>query len=384
MRLCIVSPFPPKISGVGQYGWHIATGLARTQHFQAVAVLAEHDPTLAGSLPPNALTVQRIWQRDDWRSPVLLMRAIARQRPDVVWMNAGMTMFGQSRVLNFFGLLIPLWARQCGLPVVTTLHEVVEAARLKTLGLQNGRVTHWGAQVATRALLASDAVCVTLRHYAHTLQTHYGARNVYHLPHGAFTPVQHLLHPDDAPPLDLLLFTSLAPHRGLRILLEAFDAVRQHFPAATLSIAGGDHPRFPGYAEQFRTKYGGQVGLRWFGPQTEAELQQRFAEARVVVLPYLATSGSSSVIYRAAALGRPIVASDLPDVRLSAEEADLCVNYVPPGDPSALARQLCALLTHPEVGDAQARHNLRVMHSLTLDETVEQYVALFQRFGAHA
>lgn len=41
----------------------------------------------------------------------------------------------------------------------------------------------------------------------------------------------------------------------------------------------------------------------------------------VVVPPYTATTGASSVLRRSAALGRPVVASDLPDLRADAEEA---------------------------------------------------------------
>jgi len=40
MRLCVVSPFPPEISGIGQYGWSMVQGLARTNRFRAITVLA--------------------------------------------------------------------------------------------------------------------------------------------------------------------------------------------------------------------------------------------------------------------------------------------------------------------------------------------------------
>mgnify|MGYP000158755591 CR=1 FL=1 len=44
-------------------------------------------------------------------------------------------------------------------------------------------------------------------------------------------------------------------------------------------------------------------------------LRGLFARASVVVLPYLASTGASSVVHRAAAWGRPLIASDLPDLR---------------------------------------------------------------------
>jgi len=383
MRLCIISSFPPNISGIGQYGWHISSGLAATQRFNSITVLADQG-RLAASAPPHpVLKVCQIWDRDDLRASFHLLQALAHHRPEVVWFNAGMTMFGQSRVANFLGLLTPLWTRRLGVPVVTTLHEIVETARLRNLGLQNGRVTHWGAQTATHSILQSNAVCVTLRHYAQLLQIHYGARRVHYFPHGAFTPIEALPRSATAPPCDLLFFASIAPHRGLAILIEAFQQVRQALPAATLTIAGGEHPRYPGYAEHLRASLTDHTGLQWMGLQTEAELRQRFSEARLIVLPYLATSGSSSVINRAAALGRPIIASDLPETRLSAEDVNLQVNYVPAGQAPPLAQKIIDLLTHPEQGEAQAQHNLHSMQTLTLERTAEHYGELLAQVAQH-
>jgi glycosyltransferase involved in cell wall biosynthesis len=107
------------------------------------------------------------------------------------------------------------------------------------------------------------------------------------------------------------------------------------------------------------------------------QLRGLFARARVVVLPYTATTGSSSVLHRAAAFGRPMVASDLPDMRAVADEENLLVNYAPPGEAAGLAEALARLLADPERQAAQARHNYEAMRAMTLDHTCARYVALF-------
>jgi glycosyltransferase involved in cell wall biosynthesis len=83
-------------------------------------------------------------------------------------------------------------------------------------------------------------------------------------------------------------------------------------------------------------------------------------------------------MHRAAAWGRPIVMSDLPDLRTVAEEEHLQVDYVPAGEPAALAEALLRVLRDPERQIAHARHNLAMMQAMTLEHTSTRYVAAFE------
>jgi glycosyltransferase involved in cell wall biosynthesis len=378
MRLCILSTFPPQLSGRAHYCWYIANGLAERERFTSITVLAETDETDSPEMPslhPN-VTVRRVWRRGDVGNITRIMQALTALRPDVLWLNAGMAMFGRSRPANFLGLATPLLARRAGIPVVTTTHEIAETVQPHDIGLQNGRFTQWGTRLATRMLLASDVVCVTLQHYAHLLRARYGAQNIEHFPVGAFTQVEWLPRPAGAPPLDLLFFACHAPYRGLGVLLEAFNLLQRQFPAATLTIAGSDHPRFPGYLANMRASINGQPGLRWLGPQSEAQVRELFAQTSLVVIPYLATTGASSVLYRAAAFGRPVVASDLPDIRVTTSEAGLRVDLVRPGDAHGLAEAIGQLLADPQRQQALAEHNLNAARATTLAQTCARYEAL--------
>ncbi|MGH2524211.1 MAG: glycosyltransferase WbuB, partial [Anaerolineales bacterium] len=80
-----------------------------------------------------------------------------------------------------------------------------------------------------------------------------------------------------------------------------------------------------------------------------------------------------------AAFGRPVVASDLPDVRAVADEEGLRVEYAPPADPAALAEALGRLLADPKAQMQMAHHNLGVMREMTLDHTSARYVALYEQ-----
>ena len=381
MRLCVVSPFPPQISGIGQYGWSMVQGLARTNRFRAITVLAGgREQGSVGPLPLDSpARRQRVWARDDLQTALRLVRAIRAEKPDVAWFNLGFTVFGDSRAANFLGLMTPALTRRAGIPVVVTLHEIFEATSPQALGVRNGWATRWGARTATTLLLQADAVCVTLRRYQDQLRARYGARHVLHIPHGAFVTPEFLPHPASAPARDILILATFAPHKGLPVLLEAFDRVRRVYPDASLTVAGSDHPRFPGYLARLRASVNGAPGIRWLGTQSEAQLREVFARASVVALPYTATTGASSVLHRAAAFGRPIVASRLPDMEAAAHEEGLLVDYVPPADPEALAQTLIRLLGDPTRRASVAVHNLVAMRAMSLDRTCARYVSLFEQ-----
>jgi glycosyltransferase involved in cell wall biosynthesis len=391
MHLCVVSPFPPELTGVGQYGWNVVQGLAGTGAFSAITVLAPQAaaPDPAGGPALNGLVrVRPAWARDDLLAGARLVHALRAARPDVVWFNLGYTVFGASRPVNFLGLLAPYLARQLGVPLVTTLHQVFDFTPPSSIGAKNGHLTSFGARTATRLLLRAGTVCVTLARYQAALRAHYGVSNVHHIPHGAYVRPEALPHPG-TPPEDILFFGSLAPFKGLEILLDAFARLQRQRPQATLTIAGSDHPRFPGYRDDLRRAAqvlngAAPTGVRWLGALPEAELRGLFAQARVVALPYLATTGASSVLYRAAAFGRPVVASNLSDLRAASQDEQLALDYVPPADPVALAAALEKLLADPHRQAALAEHNLAAMARMTLEHTSARYVALFQQARAHA
>jgi glycosyltransferase involved in cell wall biosynthesis len=399
MRLCVITPFPPDLNGISQYAWNVVHGLAHSGQVSAVTVLAEQPRPVAPDWPapsaprpanghrPAPIVTRRLWARDDLLAAPRLARTLLHERPDVVWLNLDFTMFGASRPANFLGLLGPALARRAGRPLVVTLHQILEATPPTSIGAKNGPLTQWGLRTATQWLLNSDAVCVTLRRYQHTLRAHYAAPQVHHIPLGAAHPPEWLPHPPGAPPAEVLFFGFAAPFKGLGVLLEAFERLKRTHPQATLTIAGPDHKRFPGYQAALRAGLAarnghGPQGIRWLGPQSEAQLREVFARARVVALPYMATTGASSVLHRAAALGRPMVASDLPDLRAAAEEEGLSLDYAAPGDPAALAAALAGLLADPARQAEAARRNLAVMRALTLEHTCARYLDVFERARA--
>lgn len=375
MRLCIVSPFPPGMRGIAEYGYHMARGLAREAAINHVIVLADSVAGAPAEEECEGVLVRRVWRRDDPAVGPRILQAIADARPQVVWYNVGLSMFGGGVASSASGLLTPLLTRLMGLPTVVTLHEVLDTLDLEHLGVKDQLLARWGGRVATSALLQANAVCVTLEAYATILRQRYAATNVVHMPHGLFQPP--LAAPRCGTGTKLLMLAAHGPHKGLPVLLEAYRRLRAEMPGLELMVVGDDHPRFPGYLGRVVADWGQTSGVRWFGYLPEPDLATAIAEAMVVVVPSIAATGASSVVYRAAAAGTPVVASDLADLRSLASESNFAIDFTPPGDVVSLIATLRSLLADPKRRLALGQHNLQAARNCTLEHTCNSYLQLF-------
>ena len=372
----MVSPFPPPVQGVGLYGRHLVEALAQSPVIEEITVLADRGSAAAHDVRSGKLRVLRVWRRDDWRSAARVVPWITRARPDAVWFNLSLAMFGTQPWAAAVGLAaIPL-VRTQGIRTITTLHELPHADQLAPLGVPRPPLAGLSMRMALLTALGSTHVCVTLERYRRLLAQRYGARHVVHIPHGCFAPPRPWTAPRRAD--SLLMFGTYAPYKNLPLLLDAFQALAMYRPGAHLTIAGVDHPRFPGYLDSVRQRHGELPRVSWQGYVNEAELRDLLARTAVVVAPYAATTGSSSVVYRAAAAGRPIVTSDLLDFRNLAEEQRLRVAFVRANDPRALTATLNSLLGDRADQRRIAEHNLRAVWRVTPEHTMRAYLALLQ------
>ena len=143
----------------------------------------------------------------------------------------------------------------------------------------------------------------------------------------------------------VLCFGRLSRYKGVDVLLDALPRVWDAVPAARLVIAGaGELPDHPLLTD-------GRVELR-HGHVREEEVDDLFAAARVVVLPYRQAS-QSGVGSRAKSYGRALVVTAvgaLPEL-----VADGCGEVVPPEDPDALAAALVRVLVTPGLAEELGR-----------------------------
>jgi glycosyltransferase involved in cell wall biosynthesis len=197
-----------------------------------------------------------------------------------------------------------------------------------------------------------------------------------HIPLGTYH--EPIMLTDDSK-LELLLFNMLAPFKGIEMLLEVFNDLKLEFPKLQLTIAGEEHPRFVGYAQTIRERYGHIKGVRWLSKIRDEDIAGLFQSAQVVVLPYKASTGASSSIYQAAGLGRAIVASNLSEIRSLVQEENFCVEFFETGNTESLRDAIRNLLNSPEKRRAQVLHNFRSIQNARIENTCHRYLQAFNR-----
>lgn len=136
----------------------------------------------------------------------------------------------------------------------------------------------------------------------------------------------------------LVYIGRISPHKGVHLLIEAFNLVRQEIPDAKLLIVGKH--TFPGYSKKLKELADDSVIFA--GYVSDEELPHYYAACDVYTTATM-WEGFNLPLVEAQACGKPVVAFNMgphPEVVKDGETGFL----VPPGDTSALAKAMIKLL----------------------------------------
>ena len=148
----------------------------------------------------------------------------------------------------------------------------------------------------------------------------------------------------------LLFFGRVFPYKGLAHLIAAEPGVAAAVPGL-LTVIAGRGEEMARYRAAMAEPSRFDVRDRRVPDEEVAEL---FAQADLLVLPYVEAS-QSGVLAVAAAFGLPVVATDVGEIGPLVRQTGMGL-VVPPADPDALARAIIALASD---GDARARASER-------------------------
>ena len=179
--------------------------------------------------------------------------------------------------------------------------------------------------------------------------------------------------------------------KGVHVFLEAIQSSAAAFPDAIFFVAGGEHPRDPGYAAELRAladKANLGQQLRLLGQIPSAQVPVWLSAADLIVHPVTGAEPFGMAVAEAMGTGRVVIASN------SAGPAEIIqddVNgvLVPTGDAAALSAAIERMLTSPErlrlMGQAayvRGRSFSVARLSERLDEVISQTLAGRESFGA--
>ncbi len=377
LEICFVTSFPPNRARLSEYANNLLQKLENLPSIGRIYVLADHSP-----IPRNncfeKVEIRPVWRHDNPLSILRILFEVLRLKPDVVHFNVHFQSFGKSRIANFVGLCLPFLTKLFGIKSLVTIHNFGEKVNLPICGLKPSLLNRIGIKIATKLVALSDFVTVTVPSYVNYLRSNYRCKSVTYVPHGTYVddldPSSFNLNPHPNPGNIILMFGHMAPYKGLSIMLEAFQELLEERDDIELVIAGDDHPNFPGYLKSFRRKKLPRV--KFLGYVEEEKVPEVFEKAAIVVLPYLTTTGTSGVFHLACGFGKPIIASDLPEIRELIREGASAI-LVPPGDVKELKKAIVKLLEDPELRKEIGLRNYNFAQKESWEELARKFEEVY-------
>jgi glycosyltransferase involved in cell wall biosynthesis len=168
----------------------------------------------------------------------------------------------------------------------------------------------------------------------------------------------------------------LVPEKGIPVLMDAVARVRERAPDVRLVIAGdGDTVAGGGLGPALRARAGADQGIIFTGFLPDDDLSAFYSMVDVLALPSIDPLEAYGMVQVEAMLcGTPVVASDMPGVRIPVTRTGMGL-LAKPGDAEALAVSLRRVLDAPD--DYAVRRDV-IERELSPDEGVDALASLLE------
>ncbi len=381
MIIAIVSTLPPVNTSLAEYGKFLVEGLLEVSADAELHVLADVSKSnQKPEMQDQRLSVSRCWHFNDWKNPFKLMLKLMQIQPDVVVFNLQFASFGNAKVPAMFGLSAPMLARKMGFEVISIVHNLPDAMALDEPYFAKNKLDKWliqiGSSVATRLLLKSSKVVVTLDKYREILEKKYKADNIEVIGLGSYLPPAKQVTATQNN--RLLTFGKFGTYKRLDSLLKAFGTVSASHPDLELVIGGADHPSTPGYMAKIEAEYSHLNNVKFIGWIEDDNLAEVIRESKALILSYESTAGSSGPLHLAMSQGKAVLAPNFGDFQLVAKQEDVQVLFYKHRNHFDLVRKLEALASNRVDLQKMGEHNLRVAQVHSSENTARRYLKLIE------
>ncbi len=386
MNVTLISTFPPRRCGIGDYTADLARALALRNGIR-VQVLTYPDVVSWDIASYDGIEVCR--KLETGIGPRQMSSLLQSLQPDLIH-------FQSSSFLHHSSLNASV-ARGCDGPLVTTVHDTPRSWRV-LYTIPSLRKVY---QRSCRLITHSRGVSTILSEF-HGIQDD----KIVKIPHGVDTKTFHSgangnevrrRHGLEGKRI-VLFFGFLRPGKGLETLLAAWNRIEDVNRDAVLVIAGGIQTHTKRYAlllgkeSSYPKKlrdlaYRLNIGMRilFTGYVPEELVPGLLAAAEVVVLPYEECYSQSGPLHKALSCGRAVIATRVSGFEELLEDGRNAI-LVPPSDAESLAQSLNLLLSDStlsrELGRrARALAEECLSWSQVAQRTLQIYSKLYNALG---
>lgn len=383
----VIVPLPPSYrGGTEEYAYQVARRLSATVPVRIVTTTVRWDPTIpavdVGEVPLERLEAREVFQRP-WltgRRGLELLRSRV-ESSSLVQLHMPFP-FVERRVAQ--------WAERAGVPTVLTYHMDADfggASRTPGAGLVTFAYRRLSAfpalsrcaRVISNSMGYARASPVLSRYLGRVRSVGKGV-DVDRLglrgagkeipPRGE--PGSAVLPGSEPSERRVLFVGRLVPYKGVPVLLRAVAEARRSDPGVRLYVAGRG-PEEAGLRRQSR-ELGLESVVRFLGFVPDATLSVLYRSVDVVACPSISPlESTATALEESAAVGTPILGSDLPGASESLPNDGIHGLLVPPGNVPAVAGGLLRLLHQPRPSER--------LPFRTWDDTTADYLAVFRELG---
>jgi glycosyltransferase involved in cell wall biosynthesis len=380
LRICQVhSHFIPTRGGIETFVYELSKHLMRLGH-SVVVITSTSDPT------NHEGSIEQIDGVEAVRYPI---RRVLLEAPILVPIIFRV-MWEKYDVLHVHGMIpgltefAALVGRLRRLPVVLTYHFDAETLTMNPAG----KLANWAYPFFMRFFLPQlvDKVVATTAEYAETSPVLlYCKSKLSIIPCGIGkeffqTSDGNLLEDrnDQSKRKRILYVGRLHAYKGVRDLISALRFVRKTVPEATLEILGDGPQRQE--LETTARRLGLSRAVSFRGSVPAAALLKAYERATMLVLPSLLSRREAFgiVILEAMAMGKPVIASDIPGPNSLIEHGKTGL-LVPPSSPRRLAKAIIFLFQNESLARSMGNRGREKAIQFNWSVITEHYENLYSQ-----
>jgi glycosyltransferase involved in cell wall biosynthesis len=372
-KVSFISCYPPARGKLAEYAYSLIDELQKKPQINHIDILTETTGKITSEQISEKVTAHKIWKSDSPLSLLAIPFKLVKLRPDIVHFNVHMAVFGQSRISNFTGLLLPSITKLMGFKTVVTLHNIVDTIDVEKTGYKNSFLNRFGSFLITKLIAKSSAVTLTMKSHTRLFKERYDCKQAVTIPHGTWKSSVCLSKNQKTD--SILYIGHSGPYKDIDLLFDSFRILEEKKRRVKLIFAGTAHPNYPHFLDKYKEK--NQENLLFTGYVPDDQLQALFEKANAVILPYRTCTGTSGVVHLASSFGTPIIATDLPEFRELAKEG--CGLLISSHCSADLAKKIEQVIDNPELAYKLKEQNLQFAHTRSWDRVASQFCSLYSQ-----